>query len=418
MPNSSSTSISRLAQSLTATPGIPYIQRRKGVVITVSPSGADVILGDSGVVIPSMKWLGRDIPQEGDIVWVDFLGTSPIIVGIAAPTEDPQQGYIISMTLTNGFSNFGSSFGIGEYWLDSSGWVNLSGVVTRTDAAPPQLITNLPAGYRPAENVYAPVVANNAAARIHIATNGDVTYDSKSTGATLGFLSLDGIRFPAAATYSLTQWQTLDVLSTWAADYTLSSPGIHARDDGLYSCKGQLTGGGAPSSSPPTSVARLPEGARSAWAQIYQLSSNNGSNEVFTQVFKSSTYGKIVYTAGGTASLFLDQMRFWTDRQDNAWTNLTTTGSWVNYGTVYPPAQYLVDKHGMVHMRGVVKSGTLVTTVCTLPVGVRPIVSKMFPAATFATYGRIDVNASGNVIIQVGDNSYFDLSQICFLAEQ
>lgn len=363
------------------------------------------------MVISGMKWIGTDIPRAGDIVWVDFNGTDPSIVGIAAPAVPPTQALFQTLTLLNSFTNFGGGFESARYWLDSDGWVNLDGVVARADLAPPQLIATLPVGYRPAVTQIAPVVANNNAARVRIDTNGDIVYDLKSTGATLGFLTLSGIRFQSAAAYSRTQWQSVSALSGFTIT---SNTGVHRRDDGLFWYQGYIVG----STAPVASILDLTPEERTVRGQFFALSSNNGTNEVITNVLRDHASGKLLYSAGSPGAIVLGQLHYWSDKQDDAWTVLSTSNSWVYFGSDYAQPAYLVDKMGVVHVRGLIKSGTFINTAATLPVGLRPLNGLIFPAATSAAYGRVDVTSAGAIVPQVGSNTYFDLSHIVFRAQQ
>jgi hypothetical protein len=55
-----------------------------------------------------------------------------------------------------------------------------------------------------------------------------------------------------------------------------------------------------------------------------------------------------------------------------SWNTPTFENGWTNYGGGWEPAGYYKDTFGMVHLKGLVKSGTLSTAVFTLPVGSRP----------------------------------------------
>lgn len=96
------------------------------------------------------------------------------------------------------------------------------------------------------------------------------------------------------------------------------------------------------------------------------------------------------------------------------------SNSWVNYGSVYSIAGYYKDKFGIVHLRGLIKSGTINAAAFTLPSGYRPAYRHM--QATVSNNGaaeiisRIDVDTNGDVIPVTGSNTYFSLDGISFRA--
>lgn len=112
-----------------------------------------------------------------------------------------------------------------------------------------------------------------------------------------------------------------------------------------------------------------------------------------------------------------------TSRWEPFWTAPTLVNAWVNFGAPYTNAGY-VQITGQVHLRGVIKSGTIAagTTLFTLPVGNRPSGSLTFPADSITSGGvivaaRILIETSGAVKIQGGgDNFFLSLNGISFLA--
>lgn len=87
--------------------------------------------------------------------------------------------------------------------------------------------------------------------------------------------------------------------------------------------------------------------------------------------------------------------------------------SWVNFDSVnWDTAGFRKDSFGMVHIKGMVKSGTISATlpVFTLPLGYRPPKAVLFATASNNAFGRITVLANGNVLAEVGSNVWFNLS--------
>ena len=90
----------------------------------------------------------------------------------------------------NGWVNFGGGFSAMGFAKDSAGFVHLKGTITGTNFAPSDVFV-LPAGYRPAENLFVPVAAQRNA---YIYTTGDVQVVQSGTNQTAGF---DGLSFQA-----------------------------------------------------------------------------------------------------------------------------------------------------------------------------------------------------------------------------
>ena len=121
---------------------------------------------------------------------------------------------------------------------------------------------------------------------------------------------------------------------------------------------------------------------------------------------------------------FLSRLEFANTVESEAWIAPTLVNSWVNYGAGFHSAGYYKDPLGVVHIRGLIKDGTVTigTTLFTLPVGYRPSQAVLFDVAGYIPPNpasvRIDVNASGTVTINsTADNYYLSLSGISFRAD-
>ena len=71
--------------------------------------------------------------------------------------------------------------------------------------------------------------------------------------------------------------------------------------------------------------------------------------------------------------------------------------SWVNYDTGFATCAFYKDPWGRVHIKGLVKSGTLDTTIFTLPAGYRPSLELIFTSNENGSFGRVDVFADGTI---------------------
>jgi phage minor structural protein len=103
--------------------------------------------------------------------------------------------------------------------------------------------------------------------------------------------------------------------------------------------------------------------------------------------------------------------------QNRGWIAPTLLNGWVNYGSGYETAGYYKDALGFIHLKGVIKSGTMGAAAFTLPAGYRPSYKKMFIVPTAGGAGRVDIDTSGNVIVVSygsATNGYVSLDGIEF----
>ena len=97
------------------------------------------------------------------------------------------------------------------------------------------------------------------------------------------------------------------------------------------------------------------------------------------------------------------------------WVTPPLLNGWVRYSNEYNPPGYFRDKQGIVHLRGLVRSGTVGAAVFQLPAGYRPQFRQLHAVQTNAnTIGRCDIDVSGNVIVESGNNVFVSLDGITF----
>lgn len=96
----------------------------------------------------------------------------------------------------------------------------------------------------------------------------------------------------------------------------------------------------------------------------------------------------------------------------------TLLNSWVNFGGGSAAAGYYKDPFGIVRIRGLVKNGTtgLGNPVFTLPAGYRPPNSVILPAVSNNAFARLNVEANGDIIVEVGSNAFVSLDSLTFRA--
>jgi len=116
-----------------------------------------------------------------------------------------------------------------------------------------------------------------------------------------------------------------------------------------------------------------------------------------------------------TPSVKLEVQGGQTVLEQEAWHTPTFQNGWVNFGGPYNSAGYFKDSLGIVHLRGLVKSGS--DTIFTLPTGYRPPKRELQAVQTNPnTIGRIDILADGQVLMYAGSNSWISLDGITFRA--
>ena len=96
------------------------------------------------------------------------------------------------------------------------------------------------------------------------------------------------------------------------------------------------------------------------------------------------------------------------------WIAVSFENSWANYGGGYQEAAYYRGQDMVVHLRGVINSGTTGATAFTLPAGYRPPASCIFAVASNGAFGVVDITAAGAVSMTSVNNTYVSLDSISF----
>lgn len=92
-------------------------------------------------------------------------------------------------------------------------------------------------------------------------------------------------------------------------------------------------------------------------------------------------------------------------------------GTWVVAGGSWLAPGFYKDPFGIVHLFGNVKSGTIASTVFTLPTGYRPSADIVFATATGAwAYGTVKITSAGVVSVESGTNTHVSFEGITFRA--
>ncbi|HSW92206.1 MAG TPA: fibronectin type III domain-containing protein, partial [Candidatus Saccharimonadales bacterium] len=101
-----------------------------------------------------------------------------------------------------------------------------------------------------------------------------------------------------------------------------------------------------------------------------------------------------------------------------AWASLSLQHNWENYSTSYNSAGFTKTNNGRVFLKGLIKNGDVTngTVIATLPEGYRPEGKLAFQTITSPnTEARIDVTASGDILLVTGLTNWISLDSISFL---
>lgn len=103
------------------------------------------------------------------------------------------------------------------------------------------------------------------------------------------------------------------------------------------------------------------------------------------------------------------------------WMDPALLNSWVYYGSPFSEPAYYMDAAGRVHLRGLLKDGTVVPgdVLFTLPAGYIPPYDLIFPAPTFGGTCEMRVRQNGDVVCGAipPNPTYVSLDGISFRSE-
>jgi hypothetical protein len=99
------------------------------------------------------------------------------------------------------------------------------------------------------------------------------------------------------------------------------------------------------------------------------------------------------------------------------WIAPTLLNAWVNFGGAYATVGYTKDDLGYVHLRGLIKSGTIAQTAFVLPVGFRPEKDLLIATTSNGAFGQLSIRTDGQVFVESGSNINFSLENIAFRVE-
>lgn len=126
----------------------------------------------------------------------------------------------------------------------------------------------------------------------------------------------------------------------------------------------------------------------------------------------TETWNVWIWTISPWAKL---QVSWWeTILQQESWITPTLQNSWVDYWVTYAPAWYFKDSMWIVHIRWLVKNGTIWTCVFTLPAWYRPTYRMLYSHISNSAISRVDIETNWCIIAYSWSNVWYWLDWITF----
>ena len=333
-----------------------------------------------------------------------------------------------NLQLQNPFVNYGAPYGTAGYYKDSSEVIHLSGLIKSTIplSGGMTVIGSLPAGYRPANPLIFTAKNGSGYARIDVGTDGAIsTWPNDSTGYYQNYLSLDGISFATNNTVQTLPLQNQFV--NYGAPY--GSFGYYQDGLGIVHLSGLVksiipidtTVGGASYKV----IGSLPAACRPVNSNTRIFIAKNSGGYARIDVCGNGSIA--IYQGDGTGNfqdyLSLDGISFATTSTPSTLQALKLQSCFTNFGALYESAEYYKDIRGTVHLSGLIKSTTPLTTgtwmIGTLPTGYLPTNNPIFIVKSGGGYARINISKDGLIIVEpldgTGDcQNYLSLDGISF----
>ena len=339
-------------------------------------------------------------------------------------------------SFTSGWGNHGGSYGTAAFRVDSEGWVHLKGVVTRTSGTS-WIPFALPEEYYPAEYWYRvsarepTSVGARFGCQIEISNvNGNVTVSTFSNLYPERVI-LDGVMFPlfeqeynyktgvdgnvgtmvGTGTASLLPGTYFDGSSIWNSIWPHES-GINT-----FFLKSTVAA--------TTTYTWTWDGFECPFTQMLPYYVRNDS-EYCRYLEIANRRGFYTSTTSSVTSPLIGE--YFGEKAHENMIEPSLSNSWVEYGkdtyNTWLGVGYLKDKHGFVHLKGLVKSGSSASAVMfTLPTGYRPAydvyhVGMSYSTIAATTYATIiKVGSNGEVSAYYGGSTtYTSISGVSFYA--
>ena len=305
------------------------------------------------------------------------------------------------LTLINSWAN--APFGTSRATIEEvAGIVQFRGAMatTGTNANP----FTVPAGLRPATDVYVPVdLCNATKGRLHVTPSGNVDVEAESGNFSNAqcFTSLDGASYAPNAT----GFTALTLINGWTnAPFATSNAAVRVTN-GVVHFKGAISSG---TNALPFVLPAAFRPATDVYIPVDLCNSTNGR----LHLQHSGTVD--IEEENGTfanAQCFTSLDGAWFVKAPAGFRPLTLINGWGNapFSTSNATAG---NAYGLVYFKGAIGSGTTPQPFV-LPVSFRPVTNVFVPIDLCnATKGRLDIQTDGTVTIEA-ENGTFSNAQ-CF----
>lgn len=106
------------------------------------------------------------------------------------------------------------------------------------------------------------------------------------------------------------------------------------------------------------------------------------------------------------------------NKQQEDWITPTLLNGWTDFGGIYETIGYMKDELGFVHIKGMVKDGSVGAILFTLPKGYRPLKFQYHPCFSRDVLNTLTIRDNGDVFIPASaSNVWLTLNGISFKAE-
>ena len=201
----------------------------------------------------------------------------------------------------------------------------------------------------------------------------------------------------ASAPHPLTiTWTSLALQNGWADFSTGTGAPAVTNINGIVHLKGEMATAGT--NQVPFTLPAADRPATEVVVPVDLLGGTAGQLQIFPSgavtVYAEKTW------SNAQADTSLDGVSF--ARSGSSFTRLTLKNGWTNYGA--PTASAAVRSiSGIVHLRGVIRTGGTLQDPFILPVGFRPSHSLQIPVTLCnSATGQLDIYASGSMMVEAG----------------
>jgi hypothetical protein len=310
-----------------------------------------------------------------------------------------------NLNLLNSWVDFGAAT------YDTPGYLTAEAVYLRglvkdgTTTAGTTVANNLPT---PSGTVILPlsIAANSPSFYAFGAMDIDGSGNLKARTA----LQSSGTYFPAGKYLPSTVSLTAPTLGNSWVDYGsgFDGAGYYKDADGTVYLQGLIKDGTATNG---TVLFTLPSGYRPGRRLVFLVVT--AGSPVATGRIDVFSNGEVQIVTGSNTWLSLSGISFTTAST----TAPTLTNSWVNYGGgTFADAGYYKDSDGVVHLTGLIKSGTASanTVITTLPAGYRPGNNALQPIQRSSGFGAVFVEADGELKVGLASSTWTSLDGFSF----